>query len=356
MHNDKISRSVSVFGSVFLAIGLLAVSQPAQAGFQWVAPGAAEQPAPPTRAPLNLDAFPPAQIIEGKPAPLPPVSARTQDGPMSLPAVTPKEDVVRGFADNIPLSVALRQVLPQDVGFSVAQDVSLGTLVSWKGGAPWREVMKRMLSPVGLTIKEQDHLVQVVRATGVQFTGSADDASPASSLSVSTGGSSVDISVGSSAQKESVNLPPASASSRGIPDRNAPGGVAPGYLAPPTSLISSSSAPATKPEVSPLPVSMHSPYVMSNTVDAWTANKGDTLQKVLETWARRANVELSWQAEFDFPMQASASFTGSFEVAVRSLLMGFQDAQPQPVGYLYNNQAAGQTVLVVQARGNNYNE
>jgi len=343
MYTKRSSRPVSLYGSVFLALGMMLATQPAYAGFQWISPAPSPAEAEQQVPPPAPQAYPPVQIIEGAHvlpappvAPTAPIAAKPlkMQETVSHPAAPEPEQVVRGFADNVPLSVALRQVLPQEVGFSVAQDVSLGTLVSWKGGSPWRQVMKEMLLPAGLSIKEQGQLVHVVRAT---------ETSPAltSTLSVPPAKATLPPMDGG---KPMALLPPASnLPVRSIPEHGAPLGAA-GYLAPPPGASS------------PLPVSMPAPYVMDKTIDAWTGNKGDTLQKVLEAWAHRAHVELSWQAEYDFPLQASVTLNGSFEEAVRGMLGGFQEARPQPVGFLYNNQAAGQTVLVIQTRGNNYNE
>lgn len=88
--------------------------------------------------------------------------------------------------------------------------------------------------------------------------------------------------------------------------------------------------------------------------DGWTAERGDSLRKVLVRWCARANVELKWISEYDYPVEASAKFNGGFESAVRNLLAGFDAARPQPIGELHINQQAGQNVLVVQARGNSY--
>jgi Toxin co-regulated pilus biosynthesis protein Q len=91
-------------------------------------------------------------------------------------------------------------------------------------------------------------------------------------------------------------------------------------------------------------------------VDTWTASRGDTLHKVLEDWSHRAGAEFEWSAEYDYPLQASVSFTGTYEEAVRSLLSGFEEAHPQPVAELHANPGAGQMVLVIQARGNSYTD
>lgn len=344
MHKNHRSLSVFSFGSVLLALSVGLGSAPAYAGFQWVSPPQAQEEAPAMPAPVapapsssRYDSFPQPQIIEGKPVPLtaPPKAAPAQAEP-AAPA-----PIVRGFADKVPLSVALRQVLPEGTGFSVAQDVSLGTLVSWKGGASWQKVAADMLEPIGLTFQEKGGLVQIVHAKGTPSTAARSEAG---------------------ASAPAALLPPiGEVSARTIPDRNMPSGQG-GILGVPTTPSVPVEAPQQPMLGSSLPPIMTpyatdtAPYAQDKAVSAWTANKGDTLQSVLEDWSKRANVELSWQAEYDYPVQASVSLSGSFEGAVRSLLAGFQDANPQPVGYLYNNQAAGQTVLVVQVRGNSYNE
>ena len=84
----------------------------------------------------------------------------------------------------------------------------------------------------------------------------------------------------------------------------------------------------------------------------WAAERGESLQKVLESWCRRSNVEFDWLAEYDYPLAASVSFSGTFEQAVRNLLAGFENAHPQPIAELHTNPSLGQMVLVVQTRGN----
>lgn len=318
MHNNhKIPVSRSFYLSL-LACGLVCAASPAYAGFQWIAPSAPAAPAETVQIAPALPSAPLApQVIEAR-TPLPPIKGLEEKKPASS-----AEKPVLGFADNIPLSVALRQVLPQEIGFSVAKDVSLGTLVSWKGGAPWRDVLKTMLIPAGLVFEEQGSLVHVVHATEAQVKAAAGmPAAPAHTLPA---------------------VPP---SAGGMPALSAEPGK-------PMALVPPAAGAAPVPAAS---VVTPSAAEENKTFSTWAGNKGDTLQRVLEDWCKRANVEINWQAEYDYPLQASVSFAGSFEEAVRNLLTGFQEAKPQPVGFLYNSQTAGQTVLVVQVRGNNYNE
>ena len=228
---------------------------------------------------------------------------------------------VRGFADNVPLAVALRQILPPEIGFSVSQDVSLGMLVSWRGGSGWRETLQAMLQSAGLTMQEQGQMVKISRSQSLAPIEKQGQATP------------------------TLQYP---ADSKPVPLLTAPGAEPVTTLQPPS---------GSGPEYVPMPAQGYAVAPsQTSTVDTWTANRGDTLRKVVEDWSRRANVELSWQAEYDYPLQASVTLTGTFEEAVRNLLVGFQEAQPQPMASLYNSSSAGQAVLVVQVRGNNYNE
>ncbi|MDD3181275.1 MAG: TcpQ domain-containing protein [Alphaproteobacteria bacterium] len=383
MHKKNFSLSAVSLHSMLLVLGFVLVSGPAHAGFQWLSPAAPESDSSVMPAPLPsvssasgqvspFDSFPPAQIIEGTTVP-------STVRPLPIPAPQPAAGVpaiVQGFADKIPLSVALHQILPEGMGYSVAQDVSLSSLVSWKGGAPWQQVMSDMLAPSNLIFKEQGGLVHIIHADGARVLPPSDSPFPTVMLTpvappMPAKRPTIDLGAPATLLPSETDLPV-----RAIPDRNMPNGMggllnkaAPVAVLPP---VPTPTSPAPVHPLAPLqPMSLlahplplaaapavteSSPYVLDRAVNSWDAVKGGTLQSVLSEWCKRANVELSWQAEYDYPLQASVSLSGSFEGAVRSLLAGFQEANPQPVGYLYNNQAAGQTVLVVQVRGNSYNE
>lgn len=276
--------------------------------------------------------------------------------PVAMPAA--EEKVVRGFAKNVPLTVALRQILPADYGFAVDQNVSLGTQVSWQGGAPWRTVLTNMLAPVGLTIKEKDQLIEVGPKTSA--IGDAIMSSASEPMGKSAGTEKLlpafDVAMASKADSKPTYLVP--------PEPEAPKAKAKAEVSAPRTVGESPAAKSgsflTLPAgMEPTSSSAAAPVSLlgrDTVVDSWTANKGDTLHEVLTGWSKRANIELSWQAEYDFPLQASASFGGTFEEAVRNLLAGFENAMPQPVGTLHNNQVAGQTVLIIQTRGNKYTD
>ncbi len=322
---------------VTLAVAFAVTAMPAYAGFEWVAPNdtAPRQlppevtyiPSPPpsmatssvatngpeiispvvitgtgnTNAP-SVDMAPATHVLPiPRSLPKPTEPAVKTDLATTTISIAPDApaDNVRGFASQIPLALAIRQIVPAGYDFSLDQDVDMNTLVSYKGGKPWRDTLRDALTPVGLTAHEQGLSVTVSRATEpVKMTPVADMALPAI------------------APAKNVTRDP--------------------YV-----VISSNNDQS----MSASPATMQ---------DNWTAQRGDTLHKVLKDWCARAGVELQWKAEYDYPVEGSAHFSSSFEDAVRNLLMGFDGARPQPIGELHTNTNAGQMVLVVQTRGNNY--
>lgn len=55
-----------------------------------------------------------------------------------------------GFGRDLPLALALSQVVPPGYNYSFGQNVDAGTTVSWQGGKPWNEVLQDMLAQSGL--------------------------------------------------------------------------------------------------------------------------------------------------------------------------------------------------------------
>ncbi len=323
---NKKSAKIS---SLTLALGLLSFSVPAHAGFEWVAPNTNDNgayqapvvisppmgnylPAPAPVATAAPEIISPV-IITGGNAPAPSAPAATvpvhilPTPPTSSPS-TPSlstatisvsnnapADKVSGFGSSIPLALALHQILPTDYGSSIEPDVDMNTLVSYKGGKPWRDTLRDALAPAGLSAHEEGTIVVV--SHGASATTTAEKAAPVLLPIEST---------------QTISRAPVIMTTGGDASFAAP------------------------------------------VADNWSAQRGDTLHKVLTEWCRRAGVELQWQAEYDYPVEASAHFTNGFEDSVRNLLAGFDAARPQPIGELHTNSNAGQMVLVVQARGNNY--
>ena len=332
MPNKILTPSCS---ALTLVLGLALSTGPAYAGFQWVAPtdNAPYSPSgtnsyissspPVVRAPEKISPLVmpkkievPQQAVEAPPAaansptslvfsPKEETKADLATATISMPAASGETAsgaaVVQGFATQVPLTLALRQLLPIGYSFSISQGVDTNTYVSYKGGRPWDETLKEMLASVGLVDRKQGTVVTIslceLSASGAEPKSPASQMAPLSTAPARTTGAMNNLK------------PPAG----GMPEISA---------------------------INVLPA------------DGWSADRGTTLRKVLTEWCKRAEVELKWLAEYDYPIEASAHFNGSFEDAVRNLLAGFDSAQPQPVGELHANPNASQKILVIQARGN----
>ena len=59
-------------------------------------------------------------------------------------------DVVEGFGKDMPLAMALGQIVPHKYAYSFGKGVNPGVSISWEGGKPWNEVLDDALKPLGL--------------------------------------------------------------------------------------------------------------------------------------------------------------------------------------------------------------
>ncbi len=292
------------------------------------APVPAMQAVPTASAPVVLNPAPPpstdikvkadAAEIPVYDGPVPPFEPAKPD--LTSAAVMPEKPslatagTVHGFANAVPVVVALRQILPSGYAFSIDSNVDMGTLVSFKGGHPWRDTLRDALIPVGLEFHEKGQMIDI---------GYAADA------------------------KSTVN----SAS------LYQPGTEPHPFQIPEQGIIASPEKQTAKIEMANSPVTSS---VNIGPADGfadvggqiWSGERGSSLHKILSEWCQRAHVELNWVAEYDYPLDATVSFTGNFQDAVRNILTGFEAAHPQPVAELHSNPGLGQMVLVVQSRGN----
>ena len=310
---DRLSLKYST-AAILLAVSF-GFSSPAMAGFQWVAPSDAAS-APPMGMPQELAAAPVISLPAAA-APQAPVAQAAPEvisplvisGGQQPTAPSVDNSTVAGFAKSIPLAVAMRQVLPAGYAFSIDQDVDMGTLVSYQGGRPWRDTLRDMLKPAGLVMREDAQMVSI----GFGHTKSAKAANANTVYQA---------------------------------------GMEPKTL----SYAGQAPTPVADAVITPIPedaIKFEAPKSNDTAVtEVWSAERGQHLRKILEEWSRRANVEFDWLSEYDYPLQASVSFSGGFEGAVRTLLTGFESAHPQPVAELHSNANIGQMVLVVRTRGN----
>jgi len=175
-HSYKLTLGRAVMVS---AIALIGFATTAQAGFEWRGPLEAPRPPAVQPAPATADDLPaPVTSWDGAaqaapawsaPAPVAPVEATATPSPALAPfvAATPLPepveagDVLSGFGTDLPLVIALQQVVPAGYQYSFAEGVNLGQPVSWEGGKAWQQVLGDMLAKEGLGYRLQQNIVVV---------------------------------------------------------------------------------------------------------------------------------------------------------------------------------------------------
>lgn len=118
----------------------------------------------------------------------------------------------------------------------------------------------------------------------------------------------------------------------GKPKPSEPVAYAPVAVNMPTAPSPETSAPVTEPPVAPAPstptVSSEAPTPVAATaieaVPVWEIHKGEMLRGLMEGWAAIAGYSLIWNAQNDYEMRSSATFSGVFVDAVKNFFAALQ--------------------------------
>jgi hypothetical protein len=94
---------------------------------------------------------PAAEIDAHDPAPAPAANLRPTSMSPTLRHAAP-HPVVAGFGDQVPLSFAVRQIVPPRFQVAFGEAVNSDAPVDWKGGKPWRPTLSDAVRPLGLTV------------------------------------------------------------------------------------------------------------------------------------------------------------------------------------------------------------
>ena len=113
-----------------LVLAPLLVSAPAQAEFLMLS-------APDTSATPESET----------PAPHPKLKRRPPK-----PHISAIEPALSGFGDQVPLTFAVRQIVPANFQVAYADTVKKDAPVNWKGGEPWRATLADAVRPLGLVV------------------------------------------------------------------------------------------------------------------------------------------------------------------------------------------------------------
>ena len=100
--------------------------------------------APATPAPLAEPASPDEQ---------PPPPARPWHHAQWLARPRPHIPLAEGFGNQVPLSFAVRQIVPRGVSIRLEPGVDADAPVTWAGGGPWNQVLATAVAPLGYRVR-----------------------------------------------------------------------------------------------------------------------------------------------------------------------------------------------------------
>ena len=106
---------------------------------------------PPAAAPAAMDE-----------APEIPASQNAPRATAARHRTPPRVAMAQGFGDQIPLSFAVKQIVPLSVKVTYGPGTNPAALVDWKGGPAWDRVLLAAVRPLGL------HLVMTGRAVEIR--------------------------------------------------------------------------------------------------------------------------------------------------------------------------------------------
>ena len=126
--------------------------------------------APAARADFVIASSPPAPSGSGpstatdQEQPATPVPQAEPDGAAAEPqARAPQFLIARGFGNQVPLSFAVKQIVPTAVKVRFGPGANRNALVDWKGGQPWNRVLMAAIKPIGLEIVMTTMAVEIRR-------------------------------------------------------------------------------------------------------------------------------------------------------------------------------------------------
>lgn len=132
-----------------------------------------QQAAAPTEKGLSINPYPqPQQTETAQPVLLPEdpnqglsgIDAKTATTAAPAPTASDNQafPVIEGFGTDMPLVIALTQIVPPDYAYSFGAGVNAGTLVSWEGGKPWNDVLTNVLAPLNIDLKIHGKTVSLI--------------------------------------------------------------------------------------------------------------------------------------------------------------------------------------------------
>jgi len=234
-----------------------------------------------------------------------------------------------GFAKDVPLALALRQIVPADYAFSFGQNVNPGLRVSWNGGKAWNVVIADMLAPLGYSARISQKAVHIAHSE------------PDTMLAPNVPTTPYKLEPAAGTEQHTAAPQPVSRERNikrvNIVDPGAENIEKPTLIEKVTNIFDT---PKEESDVTEVIISDETQVASISAPAApkitfWTAQAGASLKDTLAQWSASSDAELIWDAEHDYQLSSDFEAQGSFEKAVSLLIKHGVDAQNDTLDHSY---------------------
>lgn len=224
-----------------------------------------------------------------------------------------------GFGSDIPLNLAAREIVPEGWSVDFGEGVRKEDTVSWSSNGDWKQALQKAVAKRGYSANFGTNSVVISKA--------------------SSGGTktySSDVKTSSASSKPRVTRPapapkrPAKvAATPPVADAPLQGGG--GFTIRPYKAgkpVEDAKAPADRPEDSRLATKGEKFEPYKPVASQFSVSAGQMLHPVLAEWASKSGWTVIWETEYDYRIEANASFGGSFVDAVTQIVTAMAEARP----------------------------
>lgn len=242
-------------------------------------------------------------------------------------ALSAQDDIKRvlpssDFGSNIPLSFAIRQVLPPDMMVHYGPGVDSTKLVSWKGGRTVQAILDGLSGDNGLKYLVEGQLVTFVPKDAAFQTAVQSGVPQAAPVATPV------------PPAPSVPAPAAPASQAPASQAPAPAPAAPAVIAVPRQPTNPDARVRSGAHIAPTELPKKTFAPADGGVGVYYAPAGEEIDAILANWAAKTGWMVAYKTDMRYRLEAPLSFNGTFEQAVSGLIDAIQ-ATPRPRAMLY---------------------
>lgn len=238
-------------------------------------------------------------------------------------------EIVHGFGRDIPMILAMSQIIPPQYAYSFADGINPATTISWTGGTSWDVALQDAvgshgydISIIGKTVRiehKKKHLNQPRIQNPV--TAPQTTQGPLAYIADTASNNQTDL-MSKKSKRYDV-----------------------------TKFLKSGAEQSTQKmqaievaEPVAVPPMDHKP--VTHSVETWVAHAGESLHEIIQSWSLKSGTTLIWQSNYDYIIPRPIRVNDTYINAIQHALNLYKQSQFQPHGELYMGDVDGPVLLI----------